>query len=49
MVQDRAIRTMQFLPGDTTFIFNFSRVLHDRGCVSKYGFAPIGNVLYFVT
>ena len=32
VVQDRGIRTMQFLPGDTTFIFNFSRVLHDRGC-----------------
>ena len=48
VVQDRTIRTMQFLPGDTTFIFNFSRVLHDRGCVSKYGFTSIGNVLYFV-
>ena len=48
VVQDRAIRTMQFLPGDTTFIFNFSRVLHDRGCISKYGFATIGNVLYFL-
>jgi len=47
-VQDRTIRTIQFLPGDTTFIFNFSRVLHDRGCISKYGFTSIGNVLYFV-
>src|SRR5207344_3531907 len=37
-----------FLPGDLTFIFQFSRVLHDRGCISKYGFATIGNVLYFV-
>jgi hypothetical protein len=49
VVQDRAIRTMQFLPGDTTFIFNFSRVLHDRGSISKYGFNAIGNVLYFVS
>ena len=48
VVQDRTIRTMQFLPGDTTFIFNFTRVLHDRGSVSKYGFSAIGNVLYFV-
>jgi len=48
VVQDRTIRTMQFLPGDTTFIFNFSRALHDRGSVSKYGFTSIGNVLYFV-
>jgi hypothetical protein len=48
VVQDRTIRTIQFLPGDTTFIFNFSRVLHDRGCISKYGFTSIGNVLYFL-
>jgi len=49
VLQDRAIRTLQFLPGDTTFIFSFSRVLDDRGCVSKYGFDTIGNVLYFVS
>jgi hypothetical protein len=49
VVQERAVRTMQFLPGDTTFIFNFSRVLHDRGCVSKYGATAIGNSLYFVS
>ena len=49
VVQDRAIRTMQFLPGDTSFIFNFSRVLHDRGCLSKYGATCIGNTLYFVS
>ena len=49
VLQERAIRTMQFLPGDTTFIFNFSRVLDDRGCISKYGYDSIGNVLYFVS
>jgi hypothetical protein len=49
VVQERAIRTLQFLPGDTTFIFNFTRVLHDRGSVSLYGFNSIGNVLYFVS
>jgi len=48
-VQDRCIRTVQFLPGDTTLIFSFSRALHDRGSVSKYGFTSIGNVLYFVS
>lgn len=48
VVQDRTIRTMQFLPGDTTFIFNFSRVLNDRGSISKYGFSTIGNILYFL-
>ena len=49
VVQDRGIRTIQFLPGDTTFIFNFSRVLGDRGCISKYGFTSVGNNLYFVS
>ena len=49
VVQERAIRTLQFLPGDTTFIFNFSRVLHDRGSISLYGFSSLGNVLYFVS
>ena len=48
VVQERGIRSMQFLPGDTTFIFNFSRVLHDRGSISKYGCSSLGNVLYFV-
>ena len=48
VVQDRSIRTMQFLPGDLTFIFNFSRVLSDRGCCSKYGATSVGNVLYFL-
>jgi hypothetical protein len=47
VVQDRAIRTMQFLPGDTTYIFNFSRVLRDKGCISEYGATCVGNVLYF--
>jgi hypothetical protein len=49
VVQDRTIRTVQFLPGDTTLIFSFSRALHDRGSISKYGFTTIGNVLYFVS
>jgi len=49
VLQDRAVRTLQFLPGDTSLIFSFSRVLDDRGCVSKYGFDTIGNVLYFVS
>jgi hypothetical protein len=48
VVQDRAIRTMQFLPGDTTFVFNFSRVLRDKGCISPYAAITVGNVLYFL-
>lgn len=49
VVQDRCIRTMQFLPGDTALIFSFSRILNDRGCISKYGFTSISNNLYFVS
>src|SRR5258708_6298015 len=36
VVQDRSIRLMQFLPNDVTFIFQFSRVLKERGCVGAY-------------
>jgi hypothetical protein len=46
IVQDRAIRLMQFLPGDTTFIFSFSKVVYDRGSISPYGFNSIGDTLY---
>jgi hypothetical protein len=49
ILQDRSIRTMQFLPGDTTFIFSIARVVKDRGCVSEYGFATVSDVLYFVS
>ena len=48
IVQDRTIRSLQFLPGDVTFIFNISRIINDRGSISKYGFTSIGNVLYFL-
>ena len=48
VVQDRAVRTMQFLPGDTTYIFSFSKVVYDRGSISKYGFTTIGDVLYLL-
>jgi hypothetical protein len=47
VVQDRAIRTMQFLPGDINYVFSFSRVLRDKGCISGYGATCVGNVLYF--
>lgn len=48
VVQDKSIRLMQYLPGDTATIFSFSRVLQDRGSVSKYGFMTYNNVLYFL-
>jgi hypothetical protein len=46
VVQDRAIRLMQFLPGDTQFIFSISKVVYDRGSVSEYGFCSVGDTLY---
>jgi hypothetical protein len=48
VVQDRAIRVMQFLPGDITFIFSISKVAYDRGSVSEYGFTSIGDTLYLL-
>jgi hypothetical protein len=48
VVQDRGVRLMQFLPGDTTFIFNFSKVVFDRGSISEYGFTSIGDNLYML-
>jgi hypothetical protein len=48
VIQDRCIRSMQFLPADTTFIFNFSKIMNDKGSVSHYGYTTVGNVLYFL-
>src|SRR5262245_11624670 len=48
VVQDRAIRLMQFLPGDTTFIFSFSKVVYDRGSVSEFGYTSLGDTLYLL-
>lgn len=45
--QDRSIRLLQFLPGDTTYIFSISKVVYDRGSVSEYGYTSIGDTLYF--
>lgn len=48
IVQDRAIRLLQFLPGDTTYIFSISKVVYDRGSISKFGYTSIGDTLYFL-
>ena len=39
---------MQFLPGDTTTIFSFSRVEREKGCMAKYGFVYTRGILFFV-
>ena len=46
IVQDRAIRVLQFLPGDTTIIFSISKAVYDRGSVSEFGYTSIGDTLY---
>jgi len=48
VVSDRSVRLMQYLPGDTTFIFSFSKVLYDRGSISEYGFTSISDNLYLL-
>jgi len=48
IVQDRAVSLLQFLPGDTTFIFSISKVVYDRGSVSECGFTSIGDNLYLL-
>jgi len=48
VVQDRVIRLMQFLPGDINNIFNFTKILHDRGAVGEFCFRTIGDVFYFI-
>ena len=49
VVQDRAIRTLQFLPGDTTLYFQFlARAARSRLVSRNTASTRIGNVLYFV-
>ena len=48
IVQDRTIRSMQFLPGDVNLIFNFARIVKERGSVSEVGYETNADVLYFL-
>jgi len=49
IVQDRCIRLMQFLPGDIQFIFQISKVVKDKGTISKYGVTcSFDDTLYFM-
>lgn len=49
VLQQHGVRSFQFLPGDTTTIFQFSKIPGAMGCVSPYGWtaAPDGNIYYF--
>lgn len=48
ILQDKSIRTMQFLPGDTQTIFSFSRVEREKGCVGPYAFIFTRGVLFLL-
>ena len=49
VLQDRSIRTMQFLPGDTTYIFNFRACWMIAAVSQNMASIPIGNALYFAS
>jgi len=49
VIQDRSLRTMQFLPGDTTTIFSFSRIEREKGCAGKYGFLFTRGIVFLVS
>lgn len=47
VIQKQAIRTYQFLPGDTTTIFEFSKVQAAPGCTSLFGWAAAGGSIFY--
>ena len=49
VVQDRSLRTMQFLPGQTDVIFSFSRIEREKGCMATYGFVFTRGVLFLLS
>lgn len=48
VVQDRAIRMMQHLPGDIDTIFTFTRIEDKKGCISQQGFVTVNQTVFFV-
>ena len=49
VIQDRGIRSMQFLPGDLNTIFNFSLVEREKGGMATFGHVFTRGVLFFVS
>lgn len=47
VLQEYAIRRMTFVPGSGV-AFQFERVIDGKGCLSPYGYATVGGVVYFV-
>lgn len=48
VLQELGVRSFQFLPGDTSTIFQFQKIVGAKGCISPYGWAtaPDGNIYY---
>ena len=49
IVQDRGIRSLQFLPGDINFIFTFAKIVKERGSISEFGYETNADILYFLS
>lgn len=47
VVQQNAIRTFQFLPGDTTTIFEFNKVPDVPGCAGRNAWATVGQSIFY--
>lgn len=47
VIQQNAIRTFQFLPGDTATIFSFNKVPDVPGAVGPNAWATAGNTLFY--
>jgi hypothetical protein len=49
VIQKQAIRAYQFLPGDTTRIFEFSKVEGAPGCVGLQAWAAANQSIYYIS
>jgi hypothetical protein len=48
VMQDRAVRSMQFLPGDISTIFTFTRIEDKKGTIAPHAFVTVNQTVYFV-
>jgi hypothetical protein len=48
VMQDRTVRSMNFLQGDITTIFSFSRIEDKKGCIAGSGFVTVNQTVYFL-
>lgn len=49
VIQRQAIRSYQFLPGDTSTIFSFDKIAGVPGCSGLYAWAFAGQTLYYLS